>query len=247
MSNVVVKVKEKFNRKELSEGRTFGIGFGILKKNSNKKYETLHAITACKDYLNDFVFIENTKKPLSKIHGFKHFYTGELVNKRFFYLSISAVEKNHTGDGGWKNLVKCRDILKTNIKTLIFNINKLEEYLGIFSSRTSLKGISKDGNIVLRVPIFWSKFPFLISLYTLFLRCVFNKKEEFTDLKKELVKHNPFIEQDKYLLQSIVSFLKIDKLKKQIINYKIPNLSIPVGEIHNGGIVKWVKQINKKP
>ena len=75
-----MEIINNFDRLKLSEGRNFGIGFAFLKKITNNKFETLNAFTACKDYLNDLIYVETTKKNLTRIHGFKHEITNELDN-----------------------------------------------------------------------------------------------------------------------------------------------------------------------
>ena len=63
-------ITENYKRKELGEGRDHGLGFAFLKKNKKDDYETRNAFTACKDYLNDLIYVENTEREIDKIHGF---------------------------------------------------------------------------------------------------------------------------------------------------------------------------------
>ena len=237
-----VEIKETQERKSLNEGRNFGLGYAFLKRKTKKKFITVNALTACKDYLNDIVYIENTKEPLKKIHGFKHNYEGLLENKRFFFLGINTLER--LNGNSWDKLEKCKKELIDNKHILEFNINKLEDKLKMFKSRTTLLGVTNN-TLILRVPIFWSKTPFLISLYTLYIRCIFNKSDKINDIEKDIVSHSPFIDGDTYLKANIVKFFAINKLKKQILNYKYPSNN-DVSNIHNGGIHNWILSINKK-
>lgn len=68
-------VNEKFNRTVLSEGRNYGLSFAFIKnnnKNTKDKFDTVTPLSACKDYLNDFIFSEIHKVYLTEIYGYQH-------------------------------------------------------------------------------------------------------------------------------------------------------------------------------
>src|SRR5690606_37894755 len=101
-------IKDEQDRSVLGEGRNFGFGFSILNKEENT-YNTLMPFTACKDYLNDFVYVEQTKLPLGKIHGFKHEYTGILQDTDHFYLGIKAV--HYKGGSKWDRFDELTELI----------------------------------------------------------------------------------------------------------------------------------------
>jgi len=65
------KIKELQKRSKLGEGRNYGVGFTILNK-IGSKFETYLPFTACRDYLNDFAYVESTKKEIGEIYGYNH-------------------------------------------------------------------------------------------------------------------------------------------------------------------------------
>ena len=75
------KIKELQKRSKLNEGRNYGVGFTILNKKGSK-FETYLPFTACRDYLNDFAYVESTKKEIGEIYGYNH----KLLNFTFFGL-----------------------------------------------------------------------------------------------------------------------------------------------------------------
>jgi len=231
-------IKDNFNRKILNEGRDYGFGFSFLNKNNiiitgdsiqDISYETLMPFTACKDYLNDFVYIETTKKPLSKIYGFEHKYTGVFEGKEYFYLGIKALNYNH-GNFDWPGKSDLQNNINNNSKNLILFLNKLEEFFKL-DTITEFENLIED-TLILKVPIFWSSFNFLISLYTLYIRCFINISEE--ELKKdlkELIERQPYLKEDLMLLKSSCRWMEFDKL----LEYKYPD-NVDAHNIHNSGI-----------
>lgn len=227
----MVILKQK--RSDLGEGRTYGIGFSILKKDK-KNYETIMPFTACKDYLNDVVNIENTGcSDYNEIYGFEHDFTGVFKNKRFFYLSFCSV--NNYGSG----VFKIPDtVLSKNIENLISNINKLESFINLFKSRTSFKSLevieceessALDGRncYVLRVPMFWFKNRFNLGLLTLLIRLSFDKKIDSLEIKKT------YLASDLTFTSTFNKFLKLKNFRK-MLKYK-SNVLNDISNVHNQG------------
>ena len=91
------KIKELQERSKLFEGRNFGVGFTILNKKGSK-FETYLPFTACRDYLNDFAYVESTKKEIGKIHGYDHKVLNCFDNKNIVYFGVKALHKNNQGN-----------------------------------------------------------------------------------------------------------------------------------------------------
>lgn len=239
-------IKETQNRKKLSEGRSFGIGFAILKKLTTTKFETLHAFSACKDYLNDLVFVENTNFELNSIHGFKHKKTNVFKNKRYFYLGVNVLNYNHSGK--WNRYKECSNELFNNTNNLIKSINNFENILNLFKSRTKIIGvhnIDSDFNnetkaLILQCPLFWVKYPILISLFTLFIRLYFNN----SNLNGKLEKHKPFIQGDNYYITNFLKLLKLKSFNTLNNCYIYPKEKVTANKVHSNGFINWIKKLN---
>lgn len=228
-------IQNNFDRKILGEGRNYGFGFSFLKKVKENEYETLMPFTACKDYLNDFVYVEITKKPLSKVYGFKHKYTGIFENQEYFYLGITALD--YINGTAWKGKLDLEDKLNSTFKNLILFLNKLEEFFKL-DKFTEFEYL-EDNILILKVPIFWSNFNFLISLYTLYIRCFVNiTKEELQKDLKELINRESYLKEDLMLLKS--SSRWIDFLP-DLLEYKYSDKP-DAYKIHNFGISARVNE-----
>ena len=231
------KIKEIQNREKLSEGRNFGIGFSILKKIGLNKFETYMPFTACRDYLNDFIYVESQKEEIEKIYGYKHKLLNCFDNKRIFYLGVNALHYNKTSDK-WKGYNECINIFKNNYKQLEKNINIIEELLEL---KIKSKIYLDEDTLIVKAPIFWTKSAPLISVFTLFIRCTFNLKENF-NIKEP--KFNTFIQADSYMSDSINQFILLVKKKVNFCDYKI--IYKPKSDkIHNTGISNFINNYNK--
>src|SRR5690606_34000592 len=102
--------------------------------------------TACKDYLNDFVYVEQTKLPLGKIHGFKHEYTGILQDTDHFYLGIKAV--HYKGGSKWDRFDELTELINTNSNNLVEFINKMEVVFNL-DTYTTIE-ILQDNTLILK-------------------------------------------------------------------------------------------------
>jgi len=234
------KIKELQKRGKLGEGRNFGIGFSILNK-KNDKFETYLPFTACRDYLNDFSYVEYTKKEIGTIYGYNHKLLNCFHNKRIFYLGVNTLDYNNYG-GEWIKKEEALQILVNNHKFLERFLNNIEQEVGI-KGRTK---ISLDEDVlIIKAPIYWSKTTALISAYTLLIRCFFNIKEE--DLQQSMEdlmnNHKCFIQDDSYMKKSCIEFynkLKTDKFDK--VNYA--NLKITsASSVHNFGIQGYLSMV----
>lgn len=234
----MIKLIEKQKRGVLGEGRNYGIGFSIITFN-NKKTEatTLLPHTACKDYLNDFSFVEFEKHEIGSIYGYNHKLLNLFDNKRYFYLSVKTLDYN---DGkNWDKKEEASSLLKQNIQNVVEIINEFEKKIPS-KSRTSFFGESDD-SLILKVPIYWLKKTYLISVYTLMIRCFFNVSEKPNNLLAFLKEHSPFIVSDVYLFKCILPFyLKLEN-KHDFLNYKYPEKN--KNFVHNFGIKGYLDKV----
>lgn len=231
------------DRNKLAEGRNYGFGFSILNKINENDYETLMPFTACKDYLNDFVYVESTKNKLELIYGFKHNYIGVLEDKSHFYLGVKSLNYNK-GVKKWDKYDSLNELLNNNHINLIKFINKIEKYFNL-EDLTTLETLI-DNTIILKVPIFWSKFTFLISLYTLYIRCFMNITDEELDKDiKDIISKNriTYLEEDRMLYLSTIKWIEYEYFDK-LLDFKYKE-NITSSYIHNFGIGGRVNEITK--
>jgi len=228
------KIKELQKRSELGEGRDYGVGFTILNK-KDSKFKTYLPFTACRDYLNDFVYVEKTKQEIGKIHGYNHKVLNCFENKKYFYIGVNTLHKNY-GEI-WNLKEEATSLLISNYKNLESFLNKIEENLK-FKSRTTIE-VDED-TLILKVPIYWSKSSPLISIYTLLIRCYFNISDNFVINEENLKIHKPFIQDDNYFITTCVKFFNnIEKVDFENVMYTHTDKS----SIHNFGIQGFLSKI----
>lgn len=237
----MIEINELQNRKKLNEGRNFGIGFSILKKITNTKFETYLPFTACKDYLNDFSYVEFEKKEIGEIHGYDHKLLNCFKHKQYFYLGVNTLHYNND-ESDWDKKDEASKLLIDNYKNLELFLNSFEISLDL-NKRTSIK-IVDDSTLLFKVPLYWIKSTPLISVYTLMIRMFFNvTNEELTEPFDVLLSnHKSFISGDTYYLQNIKWFWEnLNNYKFDKINYD--NLNIKEkSQIHNFGIEGFKKK-----
>lgn len=238
------KIEEKQKRSKLNEGRNYGIGFTILKPNSNKtKFETFLPFTACRDYLNDFSYVEHTKKEIGSIHGYNHKLLNCFNKNRYFYLGINTLDFNNGGP--WNGKEKALEQLVNNFKNLELLLNTVEDKINLFKTRTSIE-LDEDV-LIIKSPSYWNKSTALISVYTLLIRCYFNLKlDTQKDLIKQLENHNCFIGADNYMKKGCISFLNSENFNRYK-NVDYSKLKIQSNsQIHNFGISGYLNILKKQ-
>ena len=226
-----IKLINKQNRGKLQEGRRYQMGFGFAKKVDNNSYELVTPISCCKDYLNDVIYSEAVNKAVSA-YGLSYS-KQNIYDKEYAYLIISILTDKTGNDYG--SLKKDIERLEENYKKLEFFMNSFEETLteGIF---TEIVRIDYNQYLV-KVPLFFTKATYLISLYSLLLRA-----GQFWDGEQ-----NPQEFVDNFNANLIdVSLVKgsASKLKKLIENgYVEQNLEefTDSYSVHNSGILSFNK------
>ena len=123
------KIKELQQRSKLNEGRDFGVGFTILNKKGSK-FETYLPFTACRDYLNDFAYVESTKKEIGKIYGYDHKILNCFDNKNIVYFGVKALNYNNN-NGNYNKFDELQNILINNYIHLEIFLNTIETDLNI--------------------------------------------------------------------------------------------------------------------
>ena len=224
------KIKELQKRSKLCEGRDFGVGFTILNKKGSK-FETYLPFTACRDYLNDFAYVESTKKEIGEIYGYNHKLLNCFDNKNIVYFGVNTL--HYKGGNNYNKFDELQNILINNYKNLELFLNRIEDNLGV-KIKSSIE-LDED-TLIIKAPIYWTKTTALISAYTLIIRCYFNvsdfTNENFEDILKS---HKAFISDDSMYIKNCVKFYENPKLKYDQINYDNYNIK-RAHTIHNFGI-----------
>jgi hypothetical protein len=232
-----IVIKEVCDRGKLGEGRNNGMAFAFLKKVGDNSFETVNAMSPCKDYLAEVTLTENTGIP-TKGYG--------LVYKKkldiFSDVAFMAIKILKTKQGTYNysssfdNDVKMLDANYLNIQKLM---NEFEEMLG-FSNFTKIEK-AEDDYFLVTLPVEWTISTHAVSLYTLLLRMgmASDGKESFHDFYTNY-KYNGG---DKSL--SISAKPKIDiilsnkKLPPMVFSYNKEYLTKGGQSPHNHGIIAW--------
>lgn len=232
------KIKELQDRNKLHEGRNFGTGFSILNKKSSK-YETYLPFTACRDYLNDFIYCELAKEEIGNACGYNHKILNCFDKKRLFYLGVNTLHIQRNG--------KYHDFDKHK-KLLIENYKNLESLLNVIETKLGLKYKSKieldQETLIIKAPIYWTKSTALISVYTLFIRCFFDINEIVTEenINKIINNKKPFIIADSYYNSYKIFYDKMLNTDFIKLNYESCMKFSKTG-VHSFGIQNVIKQL----
>lgn len=237
------KIKELQKRSKLSEGRNYGVGFTILNKKGSK-FETYLPFTACRDYLNDFAYVESTKKEIGEIYGYNHKLLNCFDNKNIVYFGVNTL--HYKGGNNYDKFNELQNILINNYKNLELFLNRIEDNLGV-KIKTSIE-LDED-TLIIKCSKFWVKSTPLISVYTLLIRCYFNIDLTENKLTIDILKDNkPFINADSMMKKPCIDFYELYlNNKNKFINpdyngYGLVKDDNP-GLIHNFGIDGFIKKL----
>ena len=237
------KIKELQERSKLCEGRDYGVGFTILNKKGSK-FKTYLPFTACRDYLNDFAYVESTKKEIGKIYGYNHKLLNCFDKKNIIYFGVNTLHRNNN-NGNYEKFDELQNILINNYIHLEIFLNTIETDLNIkIKTRIELD----EDTLIIKCSKFWVKSTPLISVYTLLIRCYFNTDLEGNSIVDILKNNVPFINADSMMKKSCINFYELYlKNKSKFINpdyngYGLVEDNSP-GLIHNFGIDGFIKKL----
>ena len=236
------KIKELQKRSKLCEGRDYGVGFTILNKKGSK-FETYLPFTACRDYLNDFAYVESTKKEIGEIYRYNHKLLNCFDNKNIVYFGVNTL--HYKGGNNYDKFDELQNILINNYKNLELFLNRIEDNLGV-KIKTSIE-LDED-TLIIKCSKFWVKSTPLISVYTLLIRCYFNTDLEGNSIVDILKNNVPFINADSMMKKSCINFYELYlNNKSKFINpdyngYGLVKDDNP-GLIHNFGIDGFIKKL----
>ena len=237
------KIKELQKRSKLNEGRNYGVGFTILNKKGSK-FETYLPFTACRDYLNDFAYVESTKKEIGKIYGYNHKLLNCFDKKNIVYFGVNTL--HYKGGNHYAKFDELQNILINNYKNLELFLNLIEFNLNI---KIQTKIELDEDTLIIKCSKFWIKSTPLISVYTLLIRCYFNVNLTMNEFLIDNLKNNiPFINDDSMMKKPCIDFYELYlNNKSKFINpdyngYGLVKDGNP-GLIHNFGIDGFIKKL----
>lgn len=171
MDNTLPLVKDVCDRKVLSEGRNYNMGFAFCKLMADGTFETIQPLSPCKDYLNDVIYSEHTGKPFSAC-GLNTKKTGIFEEQPHAFLAIKMLSPKGGGWPGTGSLQEAKDRLKKNyiyIETLLNHVEESFTKQGLIE-RTAISPTQDEDLFLLAVPLWWCRSTHLISLYSLLVR-----------------------------------------------------------------------------
>jgi hypothetical protein len=215
-------------RESLNEGKNYGMGFSICKQIDENTIKTIIPISSCKDYLNDVVFNETTNKPI-KAYGCSLKEKSNLYDNNYFYMVVEILP--YICGNIYKNQIEDTELLLNNRDSLLSFMNQIETLLLVDLSEFIVCE-NNDNVVIIKVPIYWLKATYLISLYSLLLRIgLYYDNSDVLSYLKNFNKTS-----DAYLINTAYSKL-IKLIKRNLIPdvQDFSKLSMDTS-IHNYGI-----------
>ena len=112
-----IKIKNNKNRDSLNEGKNYQLGFGFVKKKRYNVYEVITPISACREYLNDVAYSENTGNKISA-HGLSYEKNNILEDNYIYLLTSVLKQKTRSSYINYKNYEEDIEILNNNYENL---------------------------------------------------------------------------------------------------------------------------------
>ena len=163
--NHTMKVIDKNNREMLGEGRSCGMAFAFLKK-KKEDFEAVHALSPCKDYLNDIVYCEKLNTSLSAC-GLQYKHQGGVIDGERSYIAMKILDYQKGRGSKYAKLEEETKTLKNNWQHIQKLLNVLEDEMEIGRSVITP---ADDDYYVVEIDPYWANSTYAISLLTLILR-----------------------------------------------------------------------------
>lgn len=219
-----ITIKEVGSRADLIEGRCDGMAFAFCRKVGEGSFETVNALSTCKDFLNDQLYSEQSGKPYTR-WGYKATKVGCLDGA--LYLAVTMLPNKHS---------KIPD-QTLNLKALMGNIPHIQAGLNTIEERLKQDGRTKlhavgESLVLVEAPLFWGSSTYALSMMTLLLRCLL-LYDGSTSLDDFLKKPQGRYDDESYLRTALS---KLDIMSKAGLPKQTFTEAI---DYHNAGIVSW--------
>lgn len=234
-----IKIKDKQDRKKLGEGRNWGVGFAFAKKEDDV-YTTVQPISPCKDYLNDTVYGEYSKKTVNA-YGLSYKPTGLFEEEKAYLVAKVVGFNNNVKEYPGNKLKEDSELFLNNAKNIEKLLNYIEDKLKI--AKTIVKVV--DDKLLFESDKYWASQTYLISLYSLLIRMahIYDGKKSPENFLKTYGSGGSTNENwDVGLWKSAKKcydyLLSGNKFKQ---TFDIPN---PGTNVHNEGICSYVRKLS---
>jgi len=221
-----LKFVERKIRHLLAEGRNYSVGFTLCYKKDSQVVAT-QAISPCRDYLNDEVFTNQTKRPYTA-YG-QHSEYKDIFRDGNGYLVFGVCKR------GAKNPVEYGDY-KRDYDALAKNYKSLQKFLNFFDKKFKVKKktqvIKLEENRYLAIfDLFYGNATYKISLLSFLIRAgIYYESGDPLDYLDNFDKNS----EDKYLYNSFKH--KLLAMMKGI--HPVQNFDT-IGDVHSCGIVTF--------
>ena len=156
---------DKQPRSVLSEGRNYGVGYALCKR-TGSHLETVGPISPCKDYLNDEVYSNHTGKPYGA-WGYSA-KDRKLWEAGRAYVAFAICAQGARIPSKYPKMDRDLKAILDNWKNVESFLNDFETHCGCPTPTRIIK--INDNMYVADADLFWVKWTYLISLYTLMIR-----------------------------------------------------------------------------
>ncbi len=229
-----VKVTDTQNRKLLGEGRNYGMGFAFCRPldEALTEFETVQAITCCKDYLNDVVWAEANPGKSISVFGLKYTHRGDVYRDGAAFIIIKILPSNT----GWKgyDVEKHEKQLHDHIDYVKVLLNSLDESLKLTATDIA-EVVGIPNAYMLKLDTRWCISTASISLFTLICR--------MGQFYNGETPPRQFLETYKDSLDLPLWTPTKEKVFKMLDTAYIPDsptlLDQPVDRVHNSGLVAF--------
>jgi hypothetical protein len=183
----------------------------------------------CKDYLNDVIFSEATGKPC-KAYGLKYEKQG-IYDNGLAYMGIKICP-HKSGMKPYAGQDKDEENINANFLKIEEFVHHFEDLLGV-ETKTKIEKV-KDNLFLLTFSEYWCKYTYLISLWSLLVRC----GQYYKDGEKEAFMRNfPYLG-DTYNCTNALN--KLNRIVKEGLPVqKLENLHGTEDDVHNVGIISY--------
>lgn len=158
-------------RSSLTEGRDYGLGFSLAKRVGDELHQA-YPISPCRDYTSDYVYAEATGKECA-MYGVSAKKSGLFDNG--VYVLFSVCKQRCWRESEYPGYDKDMKDIENNIDFIQESARWFEKQLGV-EGKTKIHKLGTN-LYAAEAPAWWASHTYLLSLYTLIIRCSLPMKD----------------------------------------------------------------------
>lgn len=283
-----VTINEKFKRSNLNEGRQQGLSFVPIMLNSTgssklsstttlKKwsFNTLMPLSACKEYLNDFLNSETYNIKVGSIYGYEYKKITDYLQNDYAYMFITSIPKTHASDMNSYNryitdLVNLQNHWK-NIPSLLNGylkqkgVDKEVEVIGdpcnkntiYYANDENVETYKEISGIVVKLPIELFEKPIEVIYWTNLIRDMLPVTGNYTKVNTQILKYletNELFDRQLaianlvYWRLSKAQVKQLYKLYESYIGSQIEHHKekVPGDRVHDKGVMYFINRLKNQ-